>query len=257
MQTMYTENGNQKVTLVVHSMGALVSHHFLTSYVNQKWKDQYIHAWVTLSGAWSGGVTAAASIISGKEFGEIPIDFLADFASRAAAGFIVPIARSIESLPWLLPRASVFKDMPLITTPGRSYTAADYEELFKRIQYTNGHEIHQKLIRNLNVDYAAPNVPTYCYYGVGVPTPERFYYGRDLDDSITQPLMTINGDGDGTVNLVSSQVCHRWTGMRQGFQLKQYDGVSHIAIVSERRVLDDIAQIVEVRKATRRTFRRA
>ncbi len=257
METMYTDNGAQRVTLVAHSMGGLVSHHFLTSYVDQTWKDKHIHAWVTLSGAWSGGVAAAAAVVSGKEFGDIPFDFLADFVSTVAAKFIVPIARNIESLPWLLPRASVFKDMPLITTPRRDYTASDYEELFNEIQYTNGHEIHQNLIQNLNDNFAAPNVPTYCYYGVGVPTPERYIYGRELDDSITQPLRTIFGAGDGTVNLVSSQVCQRWAGMRQGFQTKEYNGVSHIAIVSERRVLDDIAQIVYKAQKRKRTFRRA
>ena len=41
---MYKENGNTKVTLVVHSMGGPVSLYFLTKVVNQQWKDTYIHS---------------------------------------------------------------------------------------------------------------------------------------------------------------------------------------------------------------------
>ncbi len=245
---MYEDNGNSKVTIVVHSMGGLVSHHFLTGYsgVDQAWKDKHIHAWVPLSGAWSGGVEALATLISGKSFGDIPFQYLVNLFANALAAFLVPIGRNIESLPWLLPRATVFGTRPLITVGNRDYTAFDYQKLFDEIQYENGFELHERLVNNYNVDYVAPNVDTYCYYGVGVDTPERFIYSSSLDGSIVQPSNIINGDGDGTVNILSSQVCHRWASMSSNykFSLRQYEGVSHQNMVSDRNVLNDIALIV-------------
>ena len=67
IETMYDENSQQKVTLVVHSMGGPVSHYFLTRFskINQYWKDKYIHAYITLAGAWSGGNSALQALISG------------------------------------------------------------------------------------------------------------------------------------------------------------------------------------------------
>ena len=47
------KNDETKMTLMAHSMGGLVSLHFLTgiSEIPQEWKDKYI-------GAWDGGVPA-------------------------------------------------------------------------------------------------------------------------------------------------------------------------------------------------------
>ena len=51
---MYEDNGNTKVTLVVHSMGGPVSLYFLTKFIDQNWKNKYIANYITLAGAWSG-----------------------------------------------------------------------------------------------------------------------------------------------------------------------------------------------------------
>ena len=241
VEFMYRDNGNQKVTLVVHSMGGLVSLHFLTGYsgIDQAWKDTYINAYVTLSGAWSGGVAALGSVISGKQFG----DFNA--LNELLAQFLVPITQTIPSIPWLLPRASVFGDRVLVETldaSERDYTAADYQQLFNLIGYDNGYQIHQNLIQTITPDYPAPNVPTYCYYGVDVPTPERYIY----DQVGGQPMFVVEGEGDGTVNLVSSEVCLRWRSMPYRFESRQFSGVNHFNIVRDQEVLKDIAEIVGV-----------
>ena len=137
IEDMYDSNDQTKVTLVVHSMGGLVCLHFLTGFsaVDQAWKDKHIHALVTLNGAWSGGVATLQTVISGAH--DIP-DFLL-FASNLIADFIVPITRTFESLPWIFPKSSVFGNRVLISTPAKDYTANDYEELFRKVGYTNGY----------------------------------------------------------------------------------------------------------------------
>jgi len=68
IETMYNSSGGEKVPLVVHSMGGIVSLNFLNEVVSQQWKDMYINAWVTLSAAWSGGNGILELIISDNFF---------------------------------------------------------------------------------------------------------------------------------------------------------------------------------------------
>ena len=255
IQQMYHDNGEQRVTLVAHSMGGLVSLHFLTGYsgIDQAWKDAHINAYITLSGAWSGGVASLARVISGQEIEP-------KLKSLVANLFLVPIMRTLQSIPWLMPRTSVFGDTILVSTPSRDYTAADYEELFQQIGYSNGFQTHTNLVKSLLPDFPAPNVDTYCYYGVNVSTPETYIYGTDLTpyNSIgMQPMMVLNGDGDGTVNQVSSQVCHRWSTMnpKYSFWVRGYDQVNHSAMITEGRVLSDIALIAGASPPTSRFSR--
>ncbi len=128
---MYKTNGNTKVTLVAHSMGGLISLHFLTGFsgINQAWKDKYIHAYITLSAAWSGGTVSLQTVISGIHK---PLGFLL-FANDLISDFLVPFARTLESIPWILPKTSVFGKDVLVSTPSNNYTASDYEKLFENI----------------------------------------------------------------------------------------------------------------------------
>ena len=247
---MYNRNGRTKVTLVVHSMGGLVSLHFLTGFnrVNQAWKDKYIHAWVTLNAAWSGGVATLQTVISGAN--DIP-DLLL-FASKLIAKFIVPITRTFESLPWIFPKSSVFGNQVLISTPAKDYTANDYEKLFRNIGYTNGYRFFQG-VQAINQNYPAPNVPTYCFYGDRVKTPLKFRYSKNFNGKTNtiglKPKIT-NGDGDGSVNIESSRVCHRWRSMpsKYPFRHKAFHGVKHTAIVTNSKVLAEIGKIVRAPK---------
>ncbi|KAL6877269.1 LACT domain-containing protein [Trichoderma longibrachiatum] len=141
------------------------------------------------------------------------------------------------------------------TTPDRNFTVDDamdylfnttedwYKDQIKR-SYSHGvahttaeveanEKIPRKWINPLETRLPrAPNLKIYCFYGVGKPT-ERSYYYRAPD----QPLLTnlnitidtgltqgpidhgvILGEGDGTVNLLSSgYMCNR------GWHMKRYN----------------------------------
>ncbi len=241
IEDTYQKNGYRRVTLVAHSMGGLVSHHFLTHTVNQTWKDKYIHAYVPLSGAWSGGVQTLARLIYGQDFKDN------DLLSYLINGYLVPIIRTLPSLLWLSPRESVYKNAILISTPQQNYTAADYFDLFERIGDTNAFQIFNDLITFVTPNFPPPNVPTFCYYGYNVSTPETYIFEKEFDplNSIgVQPSDILYGNGDGTVNQVSSAVCHQWKEMTQSFTLRQYEGVNHGQMITNERVLNDVALIV-------------
>ena len=103
---MHNSSGGEKVTIVAHSMGGIVSLYFLNEAVTQEWKDQYINAWVTLSGAWSGGNSGLSGVITG------PLHLA---------------YRTFQSSVWLFPKPSVWNNTVLVTSTTRNN---DYEDFF-------------------------------------------------------------------------------------------------------------------------------
>ena len=250
IENMYNSNSGTKVTLVVHSMGGLVSLHFLTGFsgVNQAWKDTYIHALVTLNGPWAGTVFVLQTVISG--FHKTP-DLLL-FASKLIDKFALPLTRSFESIPWLFPKSSVFGNQILISTPAKDYTANDLKELFRKVGYTNGYRFFQR-VQAINPNLPAPNVPTYCFYGNKVKTPSKLTYSKNFNGKTNtvglRPRVT-NGDGDGTVNIESARVCHKWSSMpsKYPFRYKVFSGAGHNSIMKKSKVMAEIGRIVRAPK---------
>ena len=157
---MYGTNGNRKVTIVVHSMGGPVSLYFLTRVVSQEWKDTYIHSYVTLAGAWSGGNEILATLVSGPTTNGI-------IQRQIGVDELRNLSRTFPSYYLLIPRAAVWNDTVLVVTPSRNYTANDYQQLFADAGYPQGYT----QFTEIDMLRPAPNVPTYCFYGLGVDTP--------------------------------------------------------------------------------------
>jgi len=241
---MYKASGNTRVTLIAHSMGAIVSLHFLTSVVTQNWKDNFIYAYVPLGAAWSGGVEAVASMIKGMALpGWVP-----SVVRQQLAGKVLTAARTFESGPWLMPKASIFGNAVLIKTPKKKYTASDYNQLFTDIGEPQLFSNFQR-VQLLNYNYPAPNVATLCMYGVKVPTADVFTFSEDFNPKV-KPVHKVKfsyttGPGDGTVNQVSSEVCLQWPKKmhRHAFRHKEFPGVDHLNIVKDTAVFAEIAKL--------------
>ena len=253
VEQMYKDNGQQKVTIVVHSMGGPVSLHFLTGYrnVTQEWKDKYINAWIPLSGGWSGSNSVLQYLISGLtslpslftfKIPNIIMYFLDRF-------LILPIIRTFESGVWMLPRATVWGDTTLVSTPSRNYTANDYQQLFSDVGFNMGYEMFEHVLP-INRDYPAPNVTTYCLYGVGVNTTKSISFAKDFDGTspADESSNVIFGDGDGIVNIQSSEICLKWRNMPSAypFTSRTYEGVGHHNMTKNAHVLAYVAEIVGV-----------
>ena len=233
VEEMFDDSG-EKVTLVVHSMGGPVTLYFLTTVVSQEWKDQFINAFITLSGAWSGGNSAIQAEVSG-------INILSSYS------FLFPtflrelrsVIRSLESLVWLLPQPSIWGDTVLVTTPNRTYTANEYNDLFTDISYPQGFEMYTGII-GINEGFPAPNVPVYCFYGTNLSTPESFIYNSSFPN--VDPEI-VPGDGDSVVNLLSSEICLRWQAQPQPFFTQTFPGVSHVQMVVNEAVLEAVCDV--------------
>ena len=89
----------------------------------------------------------------------------------------------------------------------------------------------------------APNVTLYCLYGTTVDTPRQFHYGPGQFPD-TDPV-TVNGDGDGTVNINSLRSCERWK-EEQDYDVisKGFPGVEHVHTIKNPDVIKMVDSIV-------------
>ena len=227
---MYRENNNTKVTLVVISYGGPISLYFLTQVVDQEWKDMYIHAYVTLAAAW--GVNSLIALITP------PADstFLF-FPIEASVQDLLNVYRTWPGYYYLQSPPSVLGDTVIVETPTRNYTANDYEQLFTDAGYPEGYTRYNQS----SLQFPAPNVSTFCFYGLGFPTRERYVY----DDGFpaTQPTV-INGEGDQAANKANLEVCLQWANSGYHFNRTVFPGVSHGGILSDPTVLRSVGIVV-------------
>eukprot|EP00731_Ephydatia_muelleri_P026959 Em0018g1059a len=234
IENTYQLAGNAPVTLVVHSLGAPTSLFFLTKVVDQAWKDTYIKAYVTLSGAWRGAAKVAMAFISGDNEGI--------FIDRPIWGR--EAQRSYLSTAWLLPYPSdtwTEEDI-LVVTGNKNYSSWDYYDLFNDIDYPLGYAMFEQVV-NLTAPLPPPGVPTYCYYGADVKTPLQFIY-RTKGFPNEQPTI-LYGLGDGTVNDNSLTSCEKWKDQQtQPVTLKAFSGVEHVSMLKSQPVIQAVQDIV-------------
>ena len=239
VEEMYEYSNNTPVTIVVVSMGGPVTLYFFTTVVNQEWKDQYIHAFVPLSGAWAGSTTTVDAEITG-----LTADPPA-YCGLLNCTVLRPFVRSLQGLIWLLPHASVWGNTVVATTPNKTYTANDYSELFEDIGYPQGYDIYTD-VEGINAQFPAPNVSVHCFYGTGIDTIETLNYDNGFPDTVANITF---GDGDGTVNTRSSEVCLKWAEEQsQPFFSQTFPGVHHNNMMSNTMVLEAIEEILVVQE---------
>ena len=232
VEEMYEQNGNAKVSLLALSMGGPVSHYFLTRVVNQEWKETYIHSYIPVVAAWSGANGLSALLTPPA------INVHLFFPIQASTEELFKLSRSYASAYFLSPHESAWKDAILISTPTKNYTASDYEELFMDAGFPQGYT----QISEFDVDWAAPNVPTHCFYSLGSPTLLTYVYDDGFPN--TQPIQLIYGDGDGVVNKPSLEVCLQWANSSYPFTSSIIPGRDHFNITNDVSFQRTLGRIV-------------
>lgn len=231
IEEMWTQSVNQKVTIIAHSMGAPVILYFLNNFVSQKWKEQYIHEFIPIAGGWTGGNEGLVKFVS-----QINVlgnhTYLSNFTSSY---------RTMASSAWLLPNPLIWKDEVLIETNGKNYSSETFKEMFNDINRDMDYHRFTSAL-SINGDYLSPNVSTLCIYGLNTLTPEIFIYGNDFPQSF---IRAIDGDGDGAVNRISSEVCLNWENQYEASFAYKVFNISHIQLLSEETVLDLIYDAIK------------
>lgn len=121
VEETYELGDQQRVTLIVHSMGGPMSLVFLQKQT-KAWKDKYIARVISLSGAWAGSAKAVKVFAIGDDLG-----------SFALSGSILKAEQiTSPSLAWLLPSPYFWKpDEVLVNTPNKVYTMSNLNEFFE------------------------------------------------------------------------------------------------------------------------------
>lgn len=166
VEETYELGGQQRITLIVHSMGGPMSLVFLQKQT-QAWKDKYIARLISLAGAWAGSAKAIKVFAMGDDLGSFAL----------SGSTLRPEQISSPSLAWLMPSPHFWQDDEiLVTTPKKVYRMSNLKEFFDDIDYSVGWEMRKDTMPF--TDFTAPGVEVHCLYGEGFPTVERFVFRK-------------------------------------------------------------------------------
>ncbi|TVU01478.1 hypothetical protein EJB05_53068, partial [Eragrostis curvula] len=163
----------KKVILFGHSMGGMVALEFVRA-TPPAWREEYIKHLVLVAPlpASSGFTESVKYFVSGSEMLHVP---------ATTAMSLRPMWRTFESVIAAFPSPAVFgDDKPLVVTGRRNYTARDMADLLADVGAAGAVEPFRRLeLPKARRYFEPPMVPVTCVNGVG------------------------NGDGEGTINLIS------------------------------------------------------
>lgn len=121
VEETYELGGQQRITLLVHSMGGPMSLVFLQKQT-QAWKDKYIARIISLAGAWAGSAKSIKVFAIGDDLGSFAL----------SGSTLRPEQISSPSLAWLMPSPHLWRDDEiLVTAPGKVYRMSNIKEFFE------------------------------------------------------------------------------------------------------------------------------
>lgn len=232
-ETHKLNGGKQGVVLVAHSMGALMTLHFLQS-MPQSWKDTHVAAFVSLAGAYGGSVKAVKVYAIGDDLGT--------YVLRQKTLREMQITSS--SLAYLLPSPLFWKpNETLVITNSQNYTLTNLQDFFTEISFPDAWEMWQDT-QAYKHNFTAPGVEVHCLHGNNVKTIERLIYKKDKfpdgDPSFEY------GDGDGTVNRRSLEGCLHWTkAQAQKVYHEVFPKVDHMGILANKDIINYVLSVLE------------
>ena len=228
IELTYMKNMNKSVYLISHSTGGSMTLFFL-SQQTQSWKDQYVNSWISLSGNLAGEVDIIQDLIQGFLSPVIPRDVL----------------QTWDFFAWRLPESFIYgSERIIIQTSSKNYTSYDMLDFLRDIKANELALLYPQLSSILS-HLPAPNVNTFCFYGINISTPIGYRLKSDKFES--NQLETIYGWGDGEQDDTTNMSCHLWKktmNSKYRLILKGFNGVNHLALVGNDRVLEQIDQII-------------
>ena len=201
IERAYTRNGNQKVTMLGYSNGAMVVQHFLNEVCSSEWRQKYVDKVIYLAPGYAGAGSAVSAAWN-KVFPLFPFirsDGLED---------------SIESMPVIhaqFPNFEVFKDVPVITGPyGKEYFPREFPELLhehKKV-LNESYLIMKQSFGVLETPPKDHGMPTYIIYNSQITTP----FGLKFRTSWDETPESVRMPGDGTITAQAVEYpCKHWS----------------------------------------------
>jgi lysophospholipase-3 len=238
VEDSYRDSGNQRVHLVGHSNGPLYIQYLLT-HTSQRWKDKYIHGFTPLAGNFPGQGILYPLFFTGLDVTDFTLP-TTEASARSGAEMMLSAPSSYMSASD--PR--IFDHLETVVTDastGKSYTPADYGELFDDAGLSWAKPIADYYIGFVEFadPSAFPNVDVYAEKGSGIET----VVGIGLDDlSIGQVVDDSNTfftrDGDVNQEDITNDAVLAWEAMPCfHFSLNDNPGIDHFSLPSDPGVL--------------------
>lgn len=169
------------------------------------------------------------------------LDFMYIISQHATQKHYIPVTIIYSCMSLTLFTLICFSSQVIVQTSNQNYSLGNLEKFFLDIQYPDAINI-SKQVPPVWID-DPPNVPLYCLYGTGVPTPEQFVYGTDeFPDTFPKTLF---GDGDGTVNIRSLKACHSFVDkQKQPVVIKSFSNAEHMGIIGDTRLIEYVKNLI-------------
>jgi hypothetical protein len=223
----------RRALLIGHGFGSLLINKFLVS-ADQTWKDTYIAAFITISGAIGPVPKALRVLLSGDILPDQEDQDLIRNANLNASALHAMLPMSTDTDPIISYNQEVYspKDIPKILELAASELYdADLPDVYK-------------LAENFNKNSAnAPNVPVNIFIGIDTDTEVKYYY----DDLIHDPKNITYTNGDGTVPLSTLMRPKEWASQQsQLVTFKAYPRADHSKILKLFEPMSDLMNLIKV-----------
>jgi lysophospholipase-3 len=234
----YRDNGRRPVHLVGHSNGPIYAQYLLT-HTSRKWKHRYIHGFTPIAGNFPGQGLVYALFFTGLNITDFTFPTTPENAASSALMYLTAPSTYLSSAD---PR--VFDSLETVivdSSTGRSYTPADYRELFEDAGLGWARRLANRYIGSVGFTDPSdfPDVDVYAEKGSGIETP----VGLSLDDlSVGQVLDDSNElffrDGDVNQEDLTNDAVAAWAAMPCfHFSLTDNPGVDHFSLPGDPGVL--------------------
>jgi len=210
----------EKSDVICHSLGGLVFHLFLTTYVSKEWKDKHINKLIFINVPFGGSFKGIESLLLDRVtfpfFKNKKMNYLGIYS-----GFL-----------WCLPNELLYLDRPILNAYDREYNCMNFIELVANKDKIN--YILDKYIRSKRSDvFESPGTSCYIIYCSGVNTINKIYKKeRELEYEFC--------DGDGTVTNESLLVPQKWNETALFIKLEG----DHCSVLSNKKFIKLINSIL-------------
>lgn len=206
-----------KVNLICHSLGGLLMHYFLTSFVDSNWREKHIRKVIYVNVPWEGSLNTIENMILQKWNFSFKCGYRLDFLSNYA-GFLwcLPL---IESEPFLYVNEQEVSNFVDILPEKDKINAILKKHLF---------------LKRLSAKLTLPDVEQYVVYSTGIETISKIF----LSGSSTKTEVS---DGDGIVPVSSIRVPQQW---KTNTVFIKQNG-EHSKILSDKEFLKTINAILD------------